>query len=60
MNDKQVKLTIGIIYAIAAIMILAGVIFTNQHYSNGPLISIIGFMLGMVTIIFDRIRFKKK
>ena len=60
MTDKQVKLTIGIIYAVAAIMILAGVFLKTQHNPNGSLISIIGFIIGMLTIIFDRARFKKK
>ena len=60
MTDKQVKSTIGIIYAIAALIIIAGAIFMNQHNPNGLLISIIGLILGTVTIIFDRIRFNKK
>jgi hypothetical protein len=60
MTDKQVKLTIGISYSAAAIMILAGVILKTQHNPNGSLISLIGFIPGMLTIIFDRTRFKKK
>ncbi len=60
MTDKQVNTTYRIIYVIAAIMVIIGAFFRLQHYPNGPSISMTGFILGMVTIIFDRIRLKRK
>ena len=60
MTEKQVNSIIGVIYAIAAIMVLAGAFFILQHYPNGISILIYGFMLGAVTGSYDTFRLKKK
>ncbi|MCK3684235.1 hypothetical protein [Maribellus sp. YY47] len=60
MTEKQVNSIIGVIYSIAAIMVLAGAFFKVQHYPNGLSILLYGFMLGTVTSTFDTIRLKKK
>lgn len=60
MTEKQVTSVIGIIYFIAAVMVLAGAFFKLQHYPNGLSILLFGFMLGAVTSSFDTFRLKKK
>ncbi len=60
MNDKQVNSLIGIIYSISAIMVLIGAFFRLQHYPNGLVILLIGFILGSLTSSFDTFRLKKK
>lgn len=60
MTHKQVNSTVKIVYAIAAIMVLAGAIFKLEHYPNGLYISITGFILGTATTTFEIIRLKKK
>ena len=60
MTEKQVTSVIGIIYIIAAVMVLAGAFFKLQHYPNGLSILLFGFMLGAVTSSFDTFRLKKK
>ena len=60
MTEKQVTSVIGIIYFIAAVMVLAGAFVKLQHYPNGLSILLFGFMLGAVTSSFDTFRLKKK
>ena len=60
MTEKQVTSVIGIIYFIAAVMVLAGAFFKLQHYPNGLSILLLGFMLGAVISSYDTFRLKKK
>lgn len=60
MTAKQVNSIIGIFYAVAAILVLAGAFFRIQHYPNGLSVLIFGFMLGAVTGSFDNYRLKQK
>lgn len=60
MTDKHVNTGIGIIYTIAAVLVLIGAFFTIQHYPNGISILVIGFMLGSVISAVETSRLKKK
>jgi len=60
MTDKQANTVIGIIYTIAAVLVLIGAFFTIQHYPNGFSILIIGFILGNVISAVETSRLKKK
>lgn len=41
-------------------MVLIGAFFRLQHYPNGLVILLIGFILGSLTSSFDTFRLKKK
>jgi len=60
MTEKQATSVIGIIYFIAAAMVLVGAFFRLQHYPNGLSILLFGFILGAVTSSYDTFRLKKK
>lgn len=60
MNDKQMNTLIKTCYGISAILVLIGAFFRLQHYPNGFIILLIGFMLGTATSIIDTFRLKKK
>ncbi|MDX8339126.1 hypothetical protein SLH46_08050 [Draconibacterium sp. IB214405] len=59
-TENQVTTVIGIIYAIAALMVLTGAFFRLQHYPNGISILLFGFMLGAIISSVDTVRLKKK
>lgn len=60
MTDKHVNTVIGIIYTMAAVLVLIGAFFTIQHYPNGISILVIGFMLGSTISAVETSRLKKK
>lgn len=60
MNDNQTNTMIKILYGISAIMILIGTFFKLQHYPNGLLILLIGFILGSATSSYNTFCQKKK
>ncbi len=60
MNDNQINTMIKIFYGISTIIVLIGAFFKLQHYPNGLLILLIGFILGSATSSYDTFRQKKK
>ncbi len=60
MNDKQINNLIKYFYGISTIMVLVGAYFKIQHYSNGWLLLIVGFIIGSITTSFELTRLKKR
>jgi len=60
MTAKQVNSIIGIIYAIAAIMVLVGAFFRIQNYPNGLSVLIFGLTLGALATSLVKHRLKQK
>jgi len=60
MNNNEVNKMIKIFYGISSAMVLIGAFFKLQHYPNGNLILIIGFIIGSATSFYDTFRHKKK
>ncbi len=60
MTDKHVNAIIRIIYILATMLILAGVIFRMKHFPIGTSLFFIGFFIGSVATIFNTIRLKRK
>jgi uncharacterized membrane protein len=60
MNEQQINTMINIFYGISTMLVLTGAFFKLQHYPNGILILLIGFMLGSVISAYETSRLKKK
>ena len=60
MNAKKENSIIGILYAVATIMVLVGAFFRIQHFPNGLSVLIFGFTLGALASSLDKNRLKQK
>ena len=53
MKYKQVNTTIGILYIVAAVMVITGAFLKIQHHPNGLLFLLAGFIAGSLISSFD-------
>ena len=60
MTDKQVNKTIGILYTVAAGLVIAGAFLMLQYHPTGLRILMTGFIAGSLISSFDTSRLKKK